>query len=79
MEEYHKEMRILGGKLLDVFFSALGLTADQIAVGETERKIRETLTATMHLNLYVQLARTIFLFWNATRPASDKSAPFSCV
>ncbi|PAN17522.1 hypothetical protein PAHAL_3G138000 [Panicum hallii] len=52
MEEHHWEMRALGGRLLDVFFGALGLTADQIAAGETERKIRETLMATMHLNLY---------------------------
>ncbi|RLN30237.1 gibberellin 3-beta-dioxygenase 2-3-like [Panicum miliaceum] len=52
MEEHHREMRALGGRLLDVFFGALGLTADQIAAGETERKIRETMMATMHLNLY---------------------------
>ncbi|KAL6897880.1 hypothetical protein ACP4OV_006839 [Aristida adscensionis] len=52
MEEYHKEMRALGGRLLDVFFRALGVPDDQIAAGETERKIRDTMTATMHLNLY---------------------------
>ncbi|KAK3137365.1 hypothetical protein QOZ80_5BG0451350 [Eleusine coracana subsp. coracana] len=51
MEEYHREMRVLGGKLLDVFFRALGLTDEQIA-GEAERKVSDTLTATMHLNLY---------------------------
>ncbi|GJM94771.1 hypothetical protein PR202_ga11448 [Eleusine coracana subsp. coracana] len=50
MEEYHREMRVVGGKLLDVFFRALGLTDEQIA-GETERKVSDTLTATMHLNL----------------------------
>ena len=54
MEEHHKEMRALGNRLLDVFFEALGLTAEQIAAGETERKIRETLVATMHLNLYIR-------------------------
>ncbi|CAN6353930.1 unnamed protein product [Urochloa humidicola] len=52
MEEHHREMMALGGRLLDVFFRALGLTDEQIAAGETERKIRETLTATMHLNMY---------------------------
>ncbi|OEL26533.1 Gibberellin 3-beta-dioxygenase 2-3 [Dichanthelium oligosanthes] len=52
MEEYHREMRALGGRLLDVFFTALGLTDDQIAAGETERKIRETLTATIHPIMY---------------------------
>jgi hypothetical protein len=54
MEEYHGEMRVLGVRLLDVLFGALGLTADQIAAGETEREIRETMTATMHLNMYVK-------------------------
>ncbi|KAJ1261968.1 hypothetical protein BS78_09G070000 [Paspalum vaginatum] len=52
MEEYHREMRALGVKLLDVFFRALGHTDDQIAAGETERKIRETLAATMRPILY---------------------------
>ncbi|TVU17235.1 hypothetical protein EJB05_33254, partial [Eragrostis curvula] len=52
MEEYHKEMRALGGRLLDVFYRALGLTDDQIAAGVMERKVSETLTATMHLNMY---------------------------
>ncbi|KAL6607746.1 hypothetical protein ACP70R_040809 [Stipagrostis hirtigluma subsp. patula] len=52
MEEYHEEMRALGGEVLDVFFRALGLTADQIAGGETEREVRETMAATVQLNLY---------------------------
>ncbi|CAN6353931.1 unnamed protein product [Urochloa humidicola] len=52
MEEHHREMMALGRKLVDVFFRALGLTDEQIAAGETELKTRETLTATMHLNLY---------------------------
>ncbi|CAL5096817.1 unnamed protein product [Urochloa decumbens] len=52
MEEHHREMMALGKRLVDVFFRALGLTDEQIAAGETEREIRETLTATMHLNLY---------------------------
>jgi gibberellin 3beta-dioxygenase len=60
MEEHHWEMRALGGRLLDVFFGALGLTADQIAAGETERKIRETLMATMHLNLYIKISGQSF-------------------
>ncbi|XP_047063290.1 gibberellin 3-beta-dioxygenase 1-like [Lolium rigidum] len=52
MEEFHKEMRALGVKVLDMFYKALGLSADQIAGGEVERQIRDTLTATMHLNMY---------------------------
>ncbi|TVU17225.1 hypothetical protein EJB05_33244, partial [Eragrostis curvula] len=39
-------------KLLRVFFRAMGLTDEQIATGETERKIRDTLTPAMRLNLY---------------------------
>jgi hypothetical protein len=53
MEEFHKEMRALGVKVLDMFYKALGLRADQIAGGEVERQIRDTLTATMHLNMFV--------------------------
>lgn len=52
MEEYHKETRALGDKVLVMFFKALGLTDDQIAAGEAERNIRDTMTATMHLNMY---------------------------
>nr|TKW25254.1 hypothetical protein SEVIR_3G106100v2 [Setaria viridis] len=52
MEEHHAEMRALGVRLLDMLFGALGLTDAQIAAGETEREIRETLTATTHLNMY---------------------------
>ncbi|CAN6345447.1 unnamed protein product [Urochloa humidicola] len=52
MEEHHREMMALGRRLLDVFFRALGIIEEQIAAGETEREIRDTLTATMHLNLY---------------------------
>ncbi|AQK84492.1 gibberellin 3-oxidase2 isoform X1 [Zea mays] len=52
MEEYDREMRALGGRLLDLFFMALGLTDVQFATGETERRIRETWTATMHPILY---------------------------
>ncbi|KAM0858074.1 hypothetical protein ACQ4PT_048044 [Festuca glaucescens] len=51
MEEFHKEMRAFGDKVLDMFYKALGLSADQIAGGEVERQIRDTLTATMHLNM----------------------------
>jgi len=54
MEEYDTEMRTLGGRLLDLFFRALGLTDDQIAGGETERKIRENWTRMMHPILYVK-------------------------
>lgn len=70
MEEYDREMRALGGRLLDLFFMALGggLTDDdQIAGGETtttERKIRDNLTAMMHPILYVKRRisdRTFFL------------------
>ncbi|KAM0858077.1 hypothetical protein ACQ4PT_048046 [Festuca glaucescens] len=52
MEEFHREMRALGDKVLDMFYKALGHSADQIAGGEVERQIRDTLTATMHLNMY---------------------------
>ncbi|CAM0908303.1 unnamed protein product [Alopecurus aequalis] len=52
MEEFHKEMRALGDKVLDMFYKALGLTADQIAGGEAECEIRDTMTATMQLNMY---------------------------
>ncbi|TVU17226.1 hypothetical protein EJB05_33245, partial [Eragrostis curvula] len=52
MEEFHREMRPLSSKLLDVLLRALGLTDEQIAAGETERKIRETLTPRIRLNLY---------------------------
>lgn len=52
MEEYHTETRALGDKVLAMFFKALGLTDDQIAAGEAERNIRDTMTATMHLNMY---------------------------
>ncbi|TVU17229.1 hypothetical protein EJB05_33248, partial [Eragrostis curvula] len=52
MEEYHREMRALSSKLLDVLLRALGLTDEQIVAGQTERKISETLTAIMRLNLY---------------------------
>ena len=55
MEEYGRETRALGGRLLDLFFRALGLlTDDQIAGGETERKIRENWMAMMHPILYVK-------------------------
>jgi hypothetical protein len=57
MEEYDREMRALGGRLLDLFFMALGLTDVQFATGETERRIRETWTATMHPILYVRQKR----------------------
>jgi hypothetical protein len=57
MEEYDREMRTLGGRLLDLFFMALGLTDVQFAAGETERRIRETWTATMHPILYVRQKR----------------------
>ncbi|TVU17230.1 hypothetical protein EJB05_33249, partial [Eragrostis curvula] len=52
MEEFHREMWPVSSKLLDVLLRALGLTDDQIAAGETERKIRETLTPRIRLNLY---------------------------
>ncbi|XP_051212888.2 gibberellin 3-beta-dioxygenase 1-like [Lolium perenne] len=52
MEEFHKEMRALGEKVLDMFYKALGLSADHIAGGEVERQIRDTMTATMRLNMY---------------------------
>ncbi|CAL4958574.1 unnamed protein product [Urochloa decumbens] len=52
MEEFHKEMRALADRLLELFLRALGLTADQVAAVEAERRIGETMTATMHLNWY---------------------------
>ncbi|KAM0910446.1 hypothetical protein ACQ4PT_014174 [Festuca glaucescens] len=52
MEEFHKEMRSLGEKVLDMFYKALGLSADHIAGGEVERQIRDMMTATMRLNMY---------------------------
>jgi gibberellin 3-beta-dioxygenase len=51
MEEFHKEMRALGEKVLDMFYKALGLSVDHIAGGEMERQIRDTMTATMRLNM----------------------------
>uniref|UniRef100_A0A0D9WDE4 Fe2OG dioxygenase domain-containing protein n=1 Tax=Leersia perrieri TaxID=77586 RepID=A0A0D9WDE4_9ORYZ len=48
MEDYDAAMRSLGERLLAVFFKALDLAGD----GETERKIRDTLTSTIHLNMY---------------------------
>ncbi|KAG8053211.1 hypothetical protein GUJ93_ZPchr0001g29570 [Zizania palustris] len=52
MEEFHKEVRKLADRLLELFLRALGLTGEQIAGVEAERKIGETMTATMHLNWY---------------------------
>nr|CAB3472010.1 unnamed protein product [Digitaria exilis] len=52
MEEFHKEMRVLADKLLELFLRALGLTHEQVAAVEAERRIAETMTATMHLNWY---------------------------
>jgi gibberellin 3-beta-dioxygenase len=51
MEEFHKEMKALGEKVLDMLYKALGLSADHIAGGDVERQIRETMTATMRLNM----------------------------
>lgn len=53
MEEYDSSMRALGERLLAMFFKALGLAGNDAPGGETERKIRETLTSTIHLNMYV--------------------------
>lgn len=50
MEEFHKEMRVLADKLLELFLRALGLTDEQVVGVEAERKIADTMTATMHLN-----------------------------
>lgn len=50
MEEFHKEMRALANKLLELFLKALGLTDDQVNSVEAERRLAETMTATMHLN-----------------------------
>jgi gibberellin 3beta-dioxygenase len=55
MEEFHREMRALADKLLELFLVALGLTGEQVAAVESEHKIAETMTATMHLNWYVPL------------------------
>ncbi|KAF0916130.1 hypothetical protein E2562_000732 [Oryza meyeriana var. granulata] len=52
MEEFHKEMRRLADELLELFLRALGLTGEQVAGVEAERKIGDTMTATMHLNWY---------------------------
>ncbi|CAO2181115.1 unnamed protein product [Urochloa humidicola] len=52
MEEFHKEMRALADRLLELFLRALGLTGDQVAAVEADRRIGETMTATMHLNWY---------------------------
>ncbi|TVU21526.1 hypothetical protein EJB05_31167, partial [Eragrostis curvula] len=52
MEEFHKEMRALADKLLQLFLKALGLSDEQVSAVEAERKIGETMTATMHLNWY---------------------------
>jgi gibberellin 3beta-dioxygenase len=50
MEEFHKEMRALADRLLELFLKALGLTDDQVSAVEAERRLAETMTATMHLN-----------------------------
>lgn len=50
MEEFHQEMRALADKLLELFLKALGLTDDQVNSVEAERRLAETMTATMHLN-----------------------------
>ena len=50
MEEFHKHMRALADKLLELFLMALGLTDEQVGAVEAERRIAETMTATMHLN-----------------------------
>jgi gibberellin 3beta-dioxygenase len=50
MEEFHKEMRALADRLLELFLKALGLTDDQVSAVEAERSLAETMTATMHLN-----------------------------
>jgi gibberellin 3-beta-dioxygenase len=52
MEEFHKHMRALADKLLELFLMALGLTDEQVGGVEAERRIAETMTATMHLNWY---------------------------
>lgn len=52
MEEFHREMRALADKLLELFLVALGLTGEQVAAVEAEHKIAEAMTATMHLNWY---------------------------
>uniref|UniRef100_A0A0E0EAZ2 gibberellin 3beta-dioxygenase n=1 Tax=Oryza meridionalis TaxID=40149 RepID=A0A0E0EAZ2_9ORYZ len=52
MEEYDASMRALGERLLAMFFKALGLAGDDAPGGETERKIRDTLTSTIHLNMF---------------------------
>lgn len=52
MEEFHKHMRALADKLLELFLMALGLTDEQASAVEAERRIAETMTATMHLNWY---------------------------
>lgn len=52
MEEFHREMRALSDRLMELFLAALGLTGDQAAAVEAEHRIAETMTATMHLNWY---------------------------
>ncbi|KAL6626858.1 hypothetical protein ACP70R_030584 [Stipagrostis hirtigluma subsp. patula] len=52
MEEFHKEMRCLADQLLELFLKALGLTGEQVAAVEAERRIGETMTAAVHLNWY---------------------------
>jgi hypothetical protein len=56
MEEFHREMRALADRLMELFLAALGLTGEQVAAVEAEHRIAETMTATMHLNWYVQMA-----------------------
>jgi gibberellin 3beta-dioxygenase len=55
MEEFHKHMRALADKLLELFLMALGLTDEQASAVEAERRIAETMTATMHLNWWVYI------------------------
>ncbi|EAY72759.1 hypothetical protein EE612_000582 [Oryza sativa] len=52
MEEFHKEMRRLADELLRLFLRALGLTGEEVAGVEAERRIGERMTATVHLNWY---------------------------
>ncbi|XP_062181395.1 gibberellin 3-beta-dioxygenase 2-like [Phragmites australis] len=52
MEEFHKQMRALADKLLELFLKALGLSGEQVDAVEEERRMCETMTATMHLNWY---------------------------
>lgn len=59
MEEFHKHMRALADKLLELFLMALGLTGEQVGAVEAERRIAETMTATMHLNWWVLCCHAI--------------------